>query len=139
MRAPEPLPTFQRADAAPWPEQSRHLVAAVAFDSQAQPCFVGLRAAAAPARRVLFQAEGHELDLEIRSDSTNGLLDLVGQIIGPEATSGDGWLLLSRPTLDRLARIDASGEFQLTGIEAGVYRLEVVFKDRLVEVPLLPL
>lgn len=122
-----------------WPEWAGHVVAEMVFDSQQQACFSGMRAAAVTARRVLFQAEGHELDLEIRPELDSGRVDLIGHVLRVGAEPAEGWLRLSRPTVDLLGQIDPNGEFRVGGIEPGAYRLEVVFKDRLIEVPVLPL
>ena len=132
-------PSARGAPMVPWPEWAGHVVAKVVFDSLQQSCFAGMRAATATARRVLFQAEGHELDLEIRPELDSGRVDLIGHVLRVGAETGDGWLRLSRPTGDLLGQIDPNGEFRIGGIEPGAYRLEVVFKDRLIEVPVLPL
>ena len=132
-------PSARVAPTVAWPTWAGHVVAEVVFDSLQQSCFAGMRAATATARRVLFQAEGHELDLEIRPELDAGRVDLLGHVLRVGAEPGEGWLRLSRPTVELLGQIDPNGEFRIGGIEPGAYRLEVVFKDRLIEVPVLPL
>ena len=48
-----------------WPGATPRIVPTLAFDSQIQPQFVGMRAVATHVRRLLFQAEHIEVDLEM--------------------------------------------------------------------------
>jgi hypothetical protein len=118
-----------------WPTTTRHLPTTLAFDSALQPGFVGMRSTTRAARRMLFEADGYELDLEMSVDPVSQRMRLVGQITAHDAAAGDGWLRVSRAYDQWLVMIDESGEFGLDGLERGTYRLEVTFKDRVVEVP----
>src|SRR5438046_8857213 len=48
-----------------WPAIARRLVAALVFDSRAQPQFVGLRAAQTHIRRLLFPAHNIDVNLAV--------------------------------------------------------------------------
>ena len=48
-----------------WTTSARRFVAALTFDSQVHPQFAGLRATRTQVRRLLFQAENIEVDLEM--------------------------------------------------------------------------
>jgi hypothetical protein len=50
-----------------------------------------------------------------------------------------GFLRLSRASGEWMAKLDESGEFLLDSLSPGAYRLEVVLRDRVIEVPLLPI
>jgi hypothetical protein len=84
---------------------------------------------------MLFEGEGYELDLEMSVGPVSQRMRLAGQITADDAAAGDGWLRVSRAYDQWLVMIDESGEFLLDGLERGTYRLEVTFKDRVVEVP----
>ena len=121
------------------PQPFRHSEARLIFDSATQPTFVGLRAGRRPPRRLLVQDEHCEIDLEISPDPASEGLQLTGQVsLVPEAEHR-GWLRLARAYDRWFVPIDQGGEFRVDGLEAGVYQLEVSFKDRSIEVPLLAL
>jgi hypothetical protein len=122
-----------------WPDRSSHSVGRLVFDSEVDPVFVGLRAAGrAATRRLRYEAEGSEIDFELAADPDNGRLRLVGQITPSAADDSGGWLRLLRGSNQWLVRLDERGEFRLDSLESGVYRLEFAFKDRVIELPVLP-
>ena len=120
-----------------WPTTTRQIPTTLAFDSRLQPGFVGMRSTRRAARRMLFEADGYELDLEMSEHAISQRMRLAGQITADAAAAGDGWLRVSRAYDQWLVMIDESGEFWLDGLERGTYRLEVTFKDCVVEVPYL--
>lgn len=124
-----------------WPDAARRCVATLAFDSQAQPQFVGLRAVKTHVRRLLFQAENIEVDLEMAPDPAPASehVRLAGQVTALGANPSGGFLRLSRETGEWMAKLDESGEFWLDSLAPGAYRLEVVLRDRVIEVPILPI
>jgi hypothetical protein len=132
------LPIRQRR-AIEWPDFARRLVAALAFDSRVQPQFVGLRAVPTHVRRLLFQAEDIEVDLEMSPGSASEQIRLAGQVTAGGADPSGGLLRLSRRTDEWLTQLDESGEFWLDSLEPGAYRLEVALRDRVIEVPVLPI
>jgi hypothetical protein len=64
---------------------------------------------------------------------------LAGQITVGPADARDGWLRLLKGRDQWLVRLDESGEFRLDGLPPGAYRLEFVFKNRTIELPVLSL
>lgn len=129
----------RRRPAISWPEGARRLVANLAFDSQAQLQYVGLRAVATHVRRLLFQAENIEVDLEMAPTPSSERIRLAGQVTAGGADPSGAFLRLSTAHSERQAPLDESGEFWVDGLEPGAYRLEIVFGDRVVEVPVLPI
>jgi hypothetical protein len=111
--------------------------AELVLDSRVHPQFVGLRAAR-PLRRALFQTDGYQIDFEVTVNPSSGRARLAGQITGAH-DCGEGWLRLSRGSDEWLVRLDESGEFRLDDLVPGAYRLEFTLKDRMIEVPVLPL
>ena len=122
-----------------WPSTARRLVAALAFDSRVQPQFAGLRAIPTHVRRLLFQAENIEVDLEMAQSPVSAQVRLAGQVTAGGADPSGGLLRLSSGGEEWLTRLDESGEFWLDGLTPGAYHLEVVVEDRLIEVPVLPI
>jgi hypothetical protein len=122
-----------------WPSNARRLLAALAFDSRVQPQFVGLRAVQTRVRRLLFQAENIEVDLEMAPSSTSREVRLTGQVTAGGTDPSGGLLRLSSADEEWLTQLDESGEFWLDGLTPGAYHLEVVVEDRLIDVPVLPI
>jgi len=122
-----------------WLDVPRRFVAKLAFDSQAQPQYVGLRAAHTRIRRLLFQAEGLEVDLEVTPTNTPERVRLAGQVTAAGSDPSAGFLRLSTAAGDWTTPFDESGEFWLDNLTTGAYRLEVSVGDRVVEIPVLPI
>jgi hypothetical protein len=122
-----------------WTTQARRFVAALTFDSQAQPQFVGLRATRTQVRRLLFQAENIEVDLEMSPSPISEQVRLAGQITAGGADPSGGFLRLTTAAGEWRAQLDKAGEFWIDSLAPGTYRLEVVFSDQVIEVPVLPL
>ena len=64
---------------------------------------------------------------------------LAGQITLGLDDARDGWLRLLKGRDQWLVRLDDSGEFRLDGLPPGAHRLEFVFKNRTIELPVLSL
>ena len=122
-----------------WDSGWRRTVASIAFDSRVQPQFAGLRAGLAQVRRLLFQAENLEVDLEMRPGPLREQVRLAGQVTAAGANPHGGLLRLSTPDREQETLLDECGEFWIDGLERGTYRLEIVFAGRLVEIPVLPI
>ena len=122
-----------------WATNARRFVAALTFDSQAQPRFVGLRATRTHVRRLLFQAENIEVDLEMSPSPSAEQVRLAGQITAGGTDPSGGFLRLTTDTGEWRAQLDDSGEFWIDSLVPGAYRLEVVLSDQVIEVPVLPL
>jgi hypothetical protein len=122
-----------------WPGTVRRVVAALAFDSQEQPQFAGLRAVQTHVRRLLFQTENVEVDLEVAPSSASEQVRLAGQVTAGGIDPSGGYLRLSTNGDEWLTELDETGEFWLDSLSPGAYRLEVVLRDRVIEVPVLPI
>jgi hypothetical protein len=122
-----------------WTGRARRFVAALTFDSQTQPQFVGLRASRTQVRRLLFQAENIEVDLEMSPSPASEQVRLAGQITAGGTDPSGGFLRLTTAAGEWRAQLDDTGEFWIDSLTPGTYRLEVVFSDQVIEVPVLPL
>ena len=118
------------------PSALRRLIATLAFDSRAHPRPAGVRTVETRVRRLLFQAEGVEVDLEVQP-SMHGLR-LAGQVTigGSEVTTGS--LRLSSSRGEHNARLDDAGEFRVDTLKPGSYRMEFRLDDRVIEIPSFP-
>jgi hypothetical protein len=117
-----------------------HARAHLVFDSEVDPGYVGCRATqASPKRRLRFETEDSEIDLEMRPHPAMQSLRLSGQITLSAVDARDGWLRLLKGQDQWLVRLDESAEFRLDGLPPGAYRLEFVFKNRTIELPVLSL
>jgi hypothetical protein len=123
-----------------WPSTFSHSVARLTFDSEVDLAYVGCGATqTSPKRRLHFETEDSEMDLETGSHPVMQSSLLAGQItLGPVDARG-GWLRLLKGRDQWLVRLDESGEFRLDGLPPGAYRLEFVFKNRTIELPVLSL
>lgn len=118
---------------------ARRLVARLVFDSQCHPQFVGLRAARTQVRRLLYQADNIEVDLEMSPQEYSEGVRLAGQVVADLSGPNSGFVRLSRGAGEWLADLDGGGEFWLDNLAPGAYRLEVVLGERVLEVPVLPI
>jgi hypothetical protein len=120
-----------------WLRPPQRSLAFLAFDSRVDAQFVGLRGLPRHVRRLLFQADDVELDLEVTPASDD--VSLAGQITAGQDEPNGGVLRLSTANDERTARLSGSGEFRLDNLARGAYRLEIALPGRVVEVPVLPL
>ena len=66
-------------------------------------------------------------------------MSLAGQVTAFGPDMGQGTLRLSTARSEQVTALDESGWFKLDNLKRGVYRLEVVLNQRLIQVPVLPL
>jgi hypothetical protein len=118
---------------------ARRLIGRLVFDSQCQPQFVGLRSARTQVRRLLFQADNLEVDLEMSPQASNNSYRLAGQVTASGSEPAGGFVRLSTETGEWAADLDVDGEFWLDDLAPGAYRLEVVLGGQVLEVPRLPI
>ena len=104
------------------------LRAALRFDS-ARMAAPGLRSRVPLERKLLFTAEGFNLDLRIRPQES--LWSLSGQVFG---TIGGEKIELNGPTGTTLSYLNALSEFRLPPIPAGSYNLIVHLQTADVEI-----
>ncbi len=138
-RLPRQQPRARTARLRRWADGGRRFVASLAFDSTVQAQFVGLRASGTHVRRLLYQSEDVEVDLEMTPLATGEQVSLAGQVTSGGADPSGGYLRLTTEGGEWRAALDASGEFRLESLAPGKYKLEVVLSDCVVEVPALPI
>jgi hypothetical protein len=97
--------------------QDSSILASLQFDTFAQPLAMGIRAAAAVARQLVFEAEGFTVDLRLDPQSPSQVL-LIGQILNkrspgfvPAGIPVALWTTLGQPLIQ--TRTNESGEFQM--------------------------
>jgi hypothetical protein len=103
------------------------------FDSRVRRAYEGLRAAAPQVRRVLFQAPGYELDLEVTRTPEQQTVRVAGQLLAIGGDLDDAFVCLASDT-KRYAALERNGYFEAEGVPPGVYRIEMRCGDALVEV-----
>jgi hypothetical protein len=127
----------QRRPAAATGGVLQRLVATLAFDTRQQPRPVGVRSLDAPPRRLLFRADGIDVDIEVLP-SMQGLR-VLGQVTVEEGEPLPGTLRLTSELTIHDAMLDESGEFIIDPVLPGSYRLELHVQGRVVEIPNLPI
>lgn len=98
-------------------EPAQWSVAALVFDTLAQPLPVGVRAGAARARQLVYEAEGLTIDLRLDTHPRSKRVSAVGQVFDKRHASALGhaavvlWTEKGNPILE--TRANEHGEFQL--------------------------
>ena len=111
------------------------LIAALGFDSStASATTLGVRAAGAATRQLLFSAEGHGIDLRIAAAGDQWAFS--GQVLGPDSY-GSAVLADAQGQPVGEAPLDELGEFRLPAVAAGRYTL--TFRLRSSEIVLPPI
>lgn len=105
----------------------RSFTALLTWDSRQQSALQGVRSAAAGAYRLLYTANGAEIELLVEGDGH--LYQVQGEILG--SGSGDlGPALIQWFTPDRELRYEttssASGQFALRGLQRGLYYVTIL-------------
>ena len=107
------------------PRRARLSIARLVTDLFARPAPAGVRGGAGASRRLLYESEGAELDLEIAPAAADAeRCRLTGQLLDPGAV--DALAILWRAgVVAAHAAGDESGAFVFPRVEPGTYRLEV--------------
>jgi hypothetical protein len=115
----------------------QRVLAVLSFDSWATaPLATGLRSTGstqAPTRQLVFSAEGRDIDLRIAPSGAR--FTVSGQVLGPD---DHGAVALSPEQASASvheAPLDEFGEFRLTDVVAGRYRLSLLLSERELELP----
>ena len=126
-----------QATAAPAPRPTlwRRLVAALVYDNRQQPRTAGARAVDAGPPRLLYEAGGVEIDLELGDSSVAGRVHLLGQVAASAADLDPASVAVNGPSGHHEATIDELGQFTLDGLAHGPHRLEVRLVAELIEIP----
>lgn len=119
----------------PRPSMWRRLTAALVFDSQLQPRIADARSVGLDHRRLLYQAGGVEIDLEISPSATAGRLRIHGHLTANEADLTGAWVIVEGPSRRVEGEVDQLGQFTLDGLVSGVHRMEIGLAYALIEIP----
>lgn len=120
---------------APRPSIWRKLVAALVYDNRWQPRIAGARAIAIDNPRLMYQAGGVEIDLEVGHSTIAGRLRMLGQVTASEPDLTRAWVIAEGPSGRMEAEVDDLGQFSLDGLVSGVHRMEIGLAYELIEIP----
>jgi len=120
---------------APRPSIWRHLVAALVYDNRVEPRAVGARAVAIDHPRLMYQAGGIEIDLEVGHSTIAGRLRMLGQVTATEPDLTRAWVIAEGPSGRLETEVDDLGQFSLDGLISGIHRMEIGLAYELIEIP----
>jgi hypothetical protein len=120
---------------APRPSIWRHLVAALVYDNRLQPRVAGARAVAIEHPRLMYQAGGVEIDLEVGHSKIAGRLRMLGQVTASEPDLTRAWVIAEGPSGRLETEVDDLGQFSLDGLVSGIHRMEIGLAYELIEIP----
>ena len=119
----------------PRPSIWRRLVAALVYDTRLQPRIAGARAVVGEYPRLMFQAGGVEIDLEVGHSTIAGRLRMLGQVTAGESELTRAWVIAEGPSGRLETEVDGLGQFSLDGLVSGGHRLEIGLAHELIEIP----
>lgn len=117
------------------PSLLRRIVAALTFDSFAREPAFGVRSGQEASRQLLFEAEGHDLDLRLVPQGDEWIV--AGQVFGTSCVGGQVELFGEAGTA--AADLNDLCEFKLAPVPTGNYRLRLRLEGVEVEIPQLAL
>jgi hypothetical protein len=120
---------------APQPSIWRRLVAALVYDNRLQPRVMGARALAIEHPRLMYQAGGVEIDLEVGHSTIAGRLRMLGQVTASEPDLTRAWVIAEGPSGRLETEVDDLGQFSLDGLVSGIHRMEIGLAYELIEIP----
>jgi hypothetical protein len=120
---------------APRPAMWRRLVAALVYDNRIQPRIAGARSVALESPRLMYQAGGVEIDLEVGDSTIAGRLRMLGQVTASEPDLARAWVIAEGPSGRLESEVDDLGQFSLDGLVSGVHRMEIGLAYELIEIP----
>lgn len=107
------------------------ILAVLSFDSWgASPLTAGLRSTGSATRQLVFSAEGRDIDLRIVPSGQRFAVS--GQVLGPDER---GAVVLSSGQTSWESALDDFGEFRLTDVAPGRYRLMLMLTRQEIELP----
>ncbi len=121
----------QQARTAIW----RRLVAALVYDTRLRPRAAGARAIAGDELRLMYQAGGIEIDLEVTDSGIAGRLRMLGQVSAEPPDLTRAWAAIEGPAGRVEGEIDELGQFALEGLVTGRHRMEIGLTYELIEIP----
>jgi len=120
---------------APRPAIWRRLVAALVYDNRLQPRITGARSIALDHPRLMYQAGGVDIDLEVGDSTIAGRLRMLGQVTASEPDLTRAWVIAEGPSGRLESEVDDLGQFSLDGLVSGVHRMEIGLAYELIEIP----
>ncbi|MCC6179502.1 MAG: hypothetical protein IT305_29685 [Chloroflexi bacterium] len=120
---------------APRPSMWRRLVAALVYDNRLQPRVAGVRSASIEHPRLMYQAGGIEIDLEVGESSIAGRLRMLGQVTASPPDLTNAWVIIEGPSGRLETAVDDLGQFALDRLVAGEHRMEIGLTYELIEIP----
>ncbi len=120
---------------APRPSIWRKLVAALVYDNRLQPRIAGARSLAIEHPRLMYQAGGVEIDLEVGHSTIAGRLRMLGQVTASEPDLTRAWVIAEGPSGRLETEVDDLGQFSLDGLVSGIHRMEIGLAYELIEIP----
>lgn len=120
---------------APRPAMWRRLVAALVYDNRLQPRLAGARSLNIEHPRLMYEAGGIEIDLEVGDSSIAGRLRMLGQVTASEPDLARAWVVVDGPSGRSEAEVDDLGQFALDGLASGAHRMEIGLTYELIEIP----
>ena len=114
--------------------EDRRRPARLVYDTLTQQLPAGVRAVGQRARRLLFAAEDTELMLQVSADASPNGLRVMGQVL-EQGMPLDGAAVRFDGPASPDQRTDRDGEFRLSELPKGDYRIEVDATGRVIETP----
>jgi hypothetical protein len=131
VAATQSAPTSAPTRLATW----RHVVAALVYDSLHHRQFAGARSVLIPQRRLLFEADGIGIDLEVDQSRIAGRLRMLGQIVAGAPDLTQAWVITEGASGRLESEVDELGQFSFDALVSGVHRLEIGLAYELIEIP----
>ena len=120
---------------APRPAMWRRLVAALVFDNRLQPRMAGARSVGLDHPRLMYEAGGIEIDLEVGDSSIAGRLRILGHVTASEPDLARAWVVVDGPSGRLETEVDDLGQFAVDGLASGAHRMEIGLTYELIEIP----
>lgn len=120
---------------APRPAMWRRLVAALVYDNRLQPRLAGARSVGLDHPRLMYEAGGIEIDLEVGDSSIAGRLRMLGQVTATEPDLVRAWVVVDGPSGRLETEVDDLGQFAVDGLASGAHRMEIGLTYELIEIP----
>ena len=122
---------------APRPAMWRRLVAALVYDNRVQPRLARARDRSVGLEhpRLMYEAGGIEIDLEVGDSSIAGRLRMLGQVTASEPDLARAWVVVDGPSGRLETEVDDLGQFAVNGLASGAHRMEIGLTYELIEIP----
>jgi hypothetical protein len=117
------------------PAEWRRLIASLVYDNRLQARLTGARAVGAEQPRLMYQAGGMEIDLELGESTIAGRLRMLGQVTADESDVTRAGVIADGPSGRFETEVDDLGQFVLDGLVGGHHRMEIGLTYELIEIP----